>query len=90
MQSYCINSQHYWDSKDYYIKPKSTQRESPADPKWREHRAKPGAVLLDKQRGGAGLWRAGSSEGRISGLLHDDLLDFVFCTGACTADCAFS
>lgn len=76
--------------KDYYIKPKSTQRESTADPKWRERRAKPGAALLDKQRGGAGLQRARRSEGRISALLHDDLLDFILWAGACTADSAVS
>lgn len=76
--------------KDYYIKPKSTQRESTADPKWRACRAKPGAALLDKQKGGAGLQRAGRSEGRISALLHNDLLDFIFCAGACSADRAVS
>lgn len=76
--------------KDYYIKPKSTQRESTADPKRRERRAKPEAARPDKQRGGADLQRAGRSEGRISALLHDDLLDFIFCAGACTTDSAVS
>lgn len=60
--------------KDYYIKPKSTPRQNTADPKWRECRAKPGAAFPDKQRGGARLHRAGRSDGRISALLHDDLL----------------
>lgn len=36
------------------------------------------------------LQRAGRSEGRISALLHDDLLDFILCAGACTVDSAVS
>lgn len=51
---------------------------------------KPGAARPDKQRGGVGPQRAGLSEERISALLQDDLLDFIFCAGARTGDRAVS
>lgn len=51
---------------------------------------KPGAARPDKQRGVGGLQRAGLSEERISALLQDDLLDFIFCAGARTGDRAVS
>lgn len=51
---------------------------------------KHGVASPDKQRGGVGLQRAGLSEGRISALLHNDLLDFILCAGACNGDSAVS
>lgn len=79
--------------KDYYIKPKSTQREREkkgrtADPKWSECKAKPRSCSSsDKQRGGAGLRRPGAATGEYllscmmtcltSSSVHEHVLEIV-------------
>lgn len=61
------------EKKDYYIKPKSTQREKHSWSKMERARGEAWRLLFLINRGEVqGLRRAGRSQGKISALLHDD------------------